>query len=104
MIQSDLLAENARLKARVKQLERMLGMTLISHQHIIHGRPAVTLAQAAQERSVPYYTARRRCEDGTWDAVQVRGDGHKPGAPSYGRWWVFVDVPPLRMVPEARAA
>lgn len=104
-MRGDLLAENARLRARVAELERLLGATLVSSQHIIHGRPAVTLAQAAQARRVHYHTARRRCEDGTWDAVQMPGDARRPGARTYGRWWVFVDEPVRALdAAEARAA
>lgn len=64
-------------------------MSLIGQHLIINGRPVVTLAQAAKEREVSYWTARRRCEDGTWDAAYVRADNRRDGARQYGRWYVY---------------
>jgi hypothetical protein len=90
MTEDEMATELDRLQARVKQLERLLRQSLIGQLLIINGRPAVTLAQAAKERDVAYWTARRRCEDGSWDAVYVRGDTHKYGARGYGRWWVYL--------------
>jgi hypothetical protein len=96
----DLETENDRLRARVKELERLLRMFLIGQLLVINGRPAITLAQAAKEREVPYWTARRRCEDGTWDAVCLRGDTHRIGARNYGRWYVYL---PEEKVEETKA-
>jgi hypothetical protein len=76
-----------RLRGRIDELEAAGGAAGLT----LNGRPVLTLAQAAARFGVTYHTARRRCEDGEWDAAYVPGDVQKEGARQYGTWYVYAE-------------